>query len=107
VEEKEEVPVEEWKTCVFAITLGMPVALLLLVNMCWRAITAALALVLLDFKNVRSCLENITNQLLLLQVYICLSAVELNLRLATHVQFFLLFTSYYRKKKVRMYTTSD
>jgi hypothetical protein len=70
VEEKEEVAMEEWKwkTCVFAITLGMPVPLLLVVNMCWSAITAALALVLLDFKNVRSCLENITNQLLLLQV---------------------------------------
>jgi hypothetical protein len=93
VEEKEEVPVEEWKTCVFAITLGMPVPLLLVVNMCWSAITAALALVLLDFKNVRSCLEKLTNQLLLLQVYIFLSAVELNLRLATHVQILLLFTS--------------
>jgi hypothetical protein len=53
-----------------------------------------LALIVIDFKNVRSCLEKITNQLLLLQVYICLSAVELNLRLATHVQILLLFTSY-------------
>jgi hypothetical protein len=39
-------------------------------------------------------LEKKTNQLLLLQVYIFLSAVELNLRLATHVQILLLFTSY-------------
>jgi hypothetical protein len=53
-----------------------------------------LVLIVIDFKNVRSCLEKITNQLLLLQVYIFLSAVELNLRLATHVQILLFFTSY-------------
>jgi hypothetical protein len=71
VEEKEEVAMEEWKnklwkTCVYAITFGMLVALLLGLNMSWSAITAALALIVLDFKDARPCLEKVTNQLLIL-----------------------------------------
>ncbi|KAI4990522.1 hypothetical protein ZWY2020_038885 [Hordeum vulgare] len=46
-----------WKTCVYAITLGMLVALLLGLNMSWSAITAALALIVLDFKDAHPCLE--------------------------------------------------
>jgi Na+/H+ antiporter NhaD/arsenite permease-like protein len=70
-EEKEEVAMEEWKnklwkTCVYAITFGMLVALLLGLNMSWSAITAALALIVLDFKDARPCLEKVTNQLLIL-----------------------------------------
>jgi hypothetical protein len=64
-EEKEEVAMEEWKnklwkTCVYAITFGMLVALLLGLNMSWSAITAALALIVLDFKDARPCLEKVT-----------------------------------------------
>lgn len=50
-----------WKTCVYLITLGMLVALLLGLNMSWSAITAALALIVLDFKDARPCLEKVTH----------------------------------------------
>lgn len=48
-----------WKTCVYTITLGMLIALLLGLNMSWTAITAALALVVLDFKDARPSLEKV------------------------------------------------
>lgn len=69
VDEKEEA-MEEWKsrlwkTCVYAITFGMLVALLLGLNMSWSAITAALALIVLDFKDARPCLEKVSYPLLL------------------------------------------
>jgi len=69
-EEKEAMDMEEWKkklwkTCVYAITLGMLVALLLGLNMSWSAITAALALIVLDFKDARPCLEKVSYPLLL------------------------------------------
>ncbi|KAI4967192.1 hypothetical protein ZWY2020_029521 [Hordeum vulgare] len=69
-EEKEAAMDEEWKnrlwkTCVYAITLGMLVALLLGLNMSWSAITAALALIVLDFKDARPCLEKVSYPLLL------------------------------------------
>jgi hypothetical protein len=54
-----------WKTCVYVITLGMLVALLLGLNMSWSAITAALALIVLDFKDARPCLEKVSYPLLL------------------------------------------
>nr|UCR73880.1 silicon transporter LSI3 [Cymbopogon martinii] len=54
-----------WKACVYAITLGMLVALLLGLNMSWSAITAALALIVLDFKDARPCLEKVSYPLLL------------------------------------------
>ncbi|KAM0904324.1 hypothetical protein ACQ4PT_018046 [Festuca glaucescens] len=68
--EKEEVAMEEWKnklwkTCVYIITFGMLVALLLGLNMSWSAITAALALIVLDFKDARPCLEKVSYPLLL------------------------------------------
>ncbi|XP_051191650.1 silicon efflux transporter LSI2 [Lolium perenne] len=70
VEEKEELAMEEWKnklwkTCVYVITFGMLVALLLGLNMSWSAITAALALIVLDFKDARPCLEKVSYPLLL------------------------------------------
>ncbi|CAA6655464.1 unnamed protein product [Spirodela intermedia] len=46
-----------WKACVYLVTLGMLISLLLGLNMSWTAITAALALVVLDFKDARPCLE--------------------------------------------------
>lgn len=48
-----------WKACVYMITLGMLVALLVGMNMSWTAITAALALVVLDFKDARPSLEKV------------------------------------------------
>ncbi|KAF0935460.1 hypothetical protein E2562_032706 [Oryza meyeriana var. granulata] len=54
-----------WKTCVYVITLSMLVALLLGLNMSWSAITAALALIVLDFKDARPCLEKVSYPLLL------------------------------------------
>ena len=48
-----------WKSCVYIITVGMLVALLLGLNMSWTAITAALALIVLDFKDATPCLEKV------------------------------------------------
>ncbi|KAG9441325.1 hypothetical protein H6P81_017179 [Aristolochia fimbriata] len=54
-----------WKTSVYLVTLGMLVALLMGLNMSWTAVTAALALVVLDFKDARPCLEKVSYSLLL------------------------------------------
>nr|XP_010918720.1 silicon efflux transporter LSI2 [Elaeis guineensis] len=54
-----------WKTCVYLVTIGMLVALLMGLNMSWSAITAALALVVLDFKDARPCLEKVSYSLLI------------------------------------------
>lgn len=62
--EEKEVPMERWKVllwngCVYLVTIGMLVSLLMGVNMSWSAITAALALIVLDFKDARPCLEKV------------------------------------------------
>nr|XP_010907445.1 silicon efflux transporter LSI2 isoform X1 [Elaeis guineensis]XP_010907446.1 silicon efflux transporter LSI2 isoform X1 [Elaeis guineensis]XP_010907447.1 silicon efflux transporter LSI2 isoform X1 [Elaeis guineensis] len=54
-----------WKTCVYLVTVGMLIALLMGLNMSWSAITAALALVVLDFKDARPCLEKVSYSLLI------------------------------------------
>lgn len=54
-----------WKTCVYLVTIGMLIALLMGLNMSWSAITAALALVVLDFKDARPCLEKVSYSLLI------------------------------------------
>ncbi|KAE8077863.1 hypothetical protein FH972_016382 [Carpinus fangiana] len=54
-----------WKSCVYLITLGMLIALLMGLNMAWTTITAALALVVLDFKDARPCLEKVSYSLLI------------------------------------------
>ncbi|KAL3834397.1 hypothetical protein ACJIZ3_009133 [Penstemon smallii] len=54
-----------WKTCVYLVTLGMLISLLLGLNMSWTAITAALALVVLDFKDARPSLEKVSYSLLI------------------------------------------
>ncbi|CAL5056534.1 unnamed protein product [Urochloa decumbens] len=64
-EEEEEWQSRVWKACVYVITAGMLVALLLGLNMSWSAITAALALIVLDFKDARPCLEKVSYPLLL------------------------------------------
>jgi len=48
-----------WKSCVYIITLGMLVAMLLGLNMSWSAISAALALVVLDFEDAGPSLEKV------------------------------------------------
>lgn len=48
-----------WKCCVYLVTIGMLVALLMGLNMSWTAVTAALALVVLDFKDAQPCLEKV------------------------------------------------
>ncbi|KAK7315093.1 hypothetical protein VNO77_33625 [Canavalia gladiata] len=54
-----------WKSCVYVITIGMLVAMLLGLNMSWTAIAAALALVVLDFKDARPSLEKVSYSLLI------------------------------------------
>lgn len=54
-----------WKICVYLVTLGMLIALLCGLNMSWTAITAALALVVLDFKDARPSLEKVSYSLLI------------------------------------------
>jgi Na+/H+ antiporter NhaD/arsenite permease-like protein len=48
-----------WKVSVYLVTLGMLVALLMGLNMSWTALTAALVLVVIDFKDARPCLEKV------------------------------------------------
>ncbi|XP_023541235.1 silicon efflux transporter LSI2-like [Cucurbita pepo subsp. pepo] len=57
-----------WKCCVYLVTIGMLVALLMGLNMSWTAVTAALALVVLDFKDAQPCLEKVSYSLL---VFFC------------------------------------
>ncbi|KAK8692724.1 hypothetical protein V6N13_070331 [Hibiscus sabdariffa] len=62
---KERLKNKLWKAGVYLITIGMLVALLMGLNMSWTAITAALALVVLDFKDARPCLEKVSYSLLI------------------------------------------
>ena len=48
-----------WKTCVYLVTIGMLISLLMGLNMSWTAITAALTLIVLDFKDARPSLEKV------------------------------------------------
>ncbi|KAJ8499622.1 hypothetical protein OPV22_010174 [Ensete ventricosum] len=54
-----------WKTCVYLVTTGMLISLSLGLNMSWTAITAALALVVLDFRDALPCLEKVSYSLLI------------------------------------------
>ncbi|THU58438.1 hypothetical protein C4D60_Mb03t14250 [Musa balbisiana] len=54
-----------WKACVYLVTVGMLVALLMGLNMSWSALTAALALIILDFKDAQPCLEKVSYSLLI------------------------------------------
>lgn len=49
-----------WKTGVYLVTIGMLIALLMNYNMSWTALSAAVALTVLDFKDARPCLEKVT-----------------------------------------------
>lgn len=59
-----------WKICVYLVTFGMLIALLMGLNMSWTAVTAALALMVLDFKDARPCLEKVNEFASRLQVLI-------------------------------------
>ncbi|KAG4172663.1 hypothetical protein ERO13_A11G011000v2 [Gossypium hirsutum] len=48
-----------WKSCVYIVVVGMLVSLLMGFNMSGTAITAALALMILDFKDAVPCLEKV------------------------------------------------
>lgn len=48
-----------WKTCTYLVILGMLIALLMGLNMSWTALTAALVLVVLDFKDAMPCLDKV------------------------------------------------
>ncbi|KAJ6867868.1 silicon efflux transporter LSI2-like [Populus alba x Populus x berolinensis] len=54
-----------WKSCVYLVTVGMLIAFFLGLNMSWTALTAALALVVLDFKDAQPCLEKVSYSLLI------------------------------------------
>ncbi|KAI9161139.1 hypothetical protein LWI28_014760 [Acer negundo] len=61
---------ERWKrmfrkACLSLVTIGMLVSLLMGLNMSWTAITAALALAVLDFKDARPNLEKVSYSLLI------------------------------------------
>ncbi|KAJ8536796.1 hypothetical protein K7X08_035197 [Anisodus acutangulus] len=53
-----------WKICVYLVTFGL-ISLLMGLNISWTAITAALALVVLDFKDARACSEKVSYSLLI------------------------------------------
>lgn len=55
-----------WKTCVYLVTSGMLIALLMGLNMSWTVITASLLLVVIDFKDAGPCLDKVSYSLLLL-----------------------------------------
>ncbi|KAK8692722.1 hypothetical protein V6N13_070329 [Hibiscus sabdariffa] len=54
-----------WKSCVYLVVVGMLISLLMGLNMSGTAITAALALMILDFKDAVPCLEKVSYSLLL------------------------------------------
>ncbi|KAI6696338.1 hypothetical protein NL676_016457 [Syzygium grande] len=54
-----------WKSRVYLVTIGMLISLLMGLNMSWTAITAALTLGVLDFKDAQPCLEKVSYCLLI------------------------------------------
>ncbi|KAK3220668.1 hypothetical protein Dsin_014638 [Dipteronia sinensis] len=65
LEEKERWKRMFWRACVYLVILGMLVSLLMGLNMSWTAITTALALAVLDFKDARPNLEKVSYSLLI------------------------------------------
>ncbi|KAJ6386426.1 hypothetical protein OIU78_016360 [Salix suchowensis] len=55
-----------WKSCVYLVTLGMLISMVMGINMSWAAVTAAVALMVLDFKDAQPCLEKVSYSLLIL-----------------------------------------
>ncbi|EOY23249.1 Citrate transporter-like domain - like 3 [Theobroma cacao] len=54
-----------WKSCVYLVVVGMLISLLMGLNMSGTAISAALALMILDFKDAVPCLEKVSYSLLI------------------------------------------
>ncbi|XP_022724321.1 silicon efflux transporter LSI2-like [Durio zibethinus] len=54
-----------WKSCVYLVVVGMLISLLMGFNMSGTAITAALSLMILDFKDAVPCLEKVSHCLLI------------------------------------------
>lgn len=50
---------KSWKVCLYLITIGMLIALLMGLNMSWTVLTAALILMVLDFKDAGPCLDKV------------------------------------------------
>ncbi|PON62897.1 Citrate transporter-like domain containing protein [Parasponia andersonii] len=59
---------KSWKACLYLVTLGMLIALLMGLNMSWTVLTAALVLMVLDFKDAGPCLDKVSYSLL---VFFC------------------------------------
>ncbi|XP_020597810.1 putative transporter arsB [Phalaenopsis equestris] len=53
------------KGCVYLVTVGMLAALLVGLNMSWTAITAALVLIVIDFRDAGPCLDKVSYSLLI------------------------------------------
>ncbi|XP_010908273.1 silicon efflux transporter LSI2 [Elaeis guineensis] len=53
------------KGCVYLVTIGMLISLLMGLNMSWTAISAALALVVIDFQDAGPCLDKVSYSLLI------------------------------------------
>ncbi|XP_068646141.1 silicon efflux transporter LSI2-like [Aristolochia californica] len=54
-----------WKTCVYLVTLGMLIALLMGLKTSWTTITTAIVLVVIDFKDAHRCLDKVSYSLLI------------------------------------------
>ncbi|KAK8944896.1 hypothetical protein KSP39_PZI008203 [Platanthera zijinensis] len=54
-----------WRACVYFVAAGMLIALLMGLNMSWTAISAALVLIVLDFKDAGACFEKVSYSLLI------------------------------------------
>ncbi|XVF50856.1 hypothetical protein PTKIN_Ptkin04bG0137200 [Pterospermum kingtungense] len=54
-----------WKPCVYLITLAMLISFLMGLDMSWTAITAALALMVLDYGDAQPCLKRVSYPLLI------------------------------------------
>ncbi|XWS61203.1 hypothetical protein CRYUN_Cryun07bG0105600 [Craigia yunnanensis] len=54
-----------WKPCVYLVTLGMLISMLMGLNMSWTAITAAIALIVLDYRDAQPCLKKVSYPLLI------------------------------------------
>ncbi|GLU24293.1 hypothetical protein SLE2022_402400 [Rubroshorea leprosula] len=73
--EGEENVTTKWTFCVYLVTIVMLVAMFMGFNMSWTAITAALALIVFDFKDARPCLETVSYSLL---VFFCGMFIAVN-----------------------------
>ncbi|XP_022734490.1 silicon efflux transporter LSI3-like [Durio zibethinus] len=54
-----------WKPCVYLVTFGMMISMLMGLNMSGTAITAAVVLIFLDFRDAQPCLKKVSYPLLI------------------------------------------